>query len=77
MAAPTDWQGQAMKAVKQMRADNPAEVLYGVGLPADWASDLRTFVRKGEVQKLLGVSRVTFIKGKNIVRIDRPEPKAE
>ena len=77
MGAPADWQSQAMDAVKSMQAEKPHEVLYGVALPQEWAGDLRAFVMKGEVQKLLGVKRVTFAKGKTVTRVERPEPKPE
>jgi hypothetical protein len=71
---PPDWQETALKALEELKRDPD---LYGVGLPQSWSTELSEFHRSGELRKLLGVKRTSFVKGDKIVALKAETPAVE
>jgi hypothetical protein len=71
---PSNWQETTLKALEELKRDPN---LYGVGLPLAWSTELSEFHRSGELRKLLGVRRTSFVKGDKIVALKAETPPSE
>ena len=67
--APENWQQQAMEVVAEFRK---TDAVYGITLPDLWKGELASFMRDGQLQRMLGVKRVGCSPSKKIERVEEP-----
>jgi len=59
-ALPADWQGQALKFMKEEKKRDASRAIFGLNFPESWKGSLWTAYRSNQLHRMFGVSAVSF-----------------